>query len=93
MDLLQGLEIFEFYKVVLKILEFYCSELKKIIGPSVMTRISQKAIGKWAANLSTTSLLALGNPAYKIILMLTGLLTVKWRFKWSKVTSVVLKWS
>ena len=41
-----------------------------------MRSIGQKHVGKQAANLSTTSLSALGKQPYEVSLVLTGLLTV-----------------
>jgi len=42
--------------------------VKIIIGPSVQAIMGQKAVGMQVANLSTTSILALGKPTYKILL-------------------------
>jgi len=42
-----------------------------------MMSISQKALGKQAANLSTMSLSVFGKLMYNLILMHTGLLTVE----------------
>jgi len=56
LEQIQGLEILEFKKGVLKSLDFYCGQLK-FLSAQLSCRISaKKAVGKYVENMSNISL-------------------------------------